>query len=377
MFACRRPLFDGRGQVAGAALMLSPQVEKALERALAGAGTAGEKRAEVADASTPGSGPLVYLDRLRESGELFVLLHAPEDDGPGVLAQGLRARGMGIASRSLESPGDLLVVEVGDLQAPVPAGSPAAIVAWGVASQEDAERARGAGATLFEGPHHLQVRPPGGQDASSSTSAILRLLALLGDDDSANSDVVEALRADPGVSYKLLRLVNSSGEEELDGSLEFALRVMGRTSLYRWLSVLLLRVQGDRSAARDEVILTCLTRGRFAEQLRRGPRSALVRDLPEPGACFLLGLFSRLDALMGTPMERILAGLQLHPEVEGALLRREGAGGTLLEIAEAVEAAAWPRLEGLLAAHGVEPEQAGEVWLDAGAWALEQVATPH
>jgi EAL and modified HD-GYP domain-containing signal transduction protein len=221
------------------------------------------------------------------------------------------------------------------------------------------------------------VRPRQGQDASSSTSAILRLLALLGDEDSSNAQVVDALRADPGVSYKLLRLVNSSGDDGLEASLEFAVRVMGRVSLHRWLSVLLLRLQEDRSGARDEVILSCLARGRFGELLRKGGASPLTRDLPEAGSCFLLGLFSRLDVLLGRPMEAVLAGLRLHPEVEGALLGGGGAGGVLLEVVEAAEGGDWERLSGLLAANGVDETESGRTWLEATAWALEQVATPH
>lgn len=381
MFACRRAVFDGAGRVVGATLLGSPELEAELLRAL---GAGGAEATSAIGVAGEGRRLLEYLDRLRAGGDLFVVLGSPE--GPEDLesaAAALRVRGLGVATREPGVKGsDLVLVEVEELGRAVGPGTVRAAgvvrpVAWGVARPEEHERARSAGVRLFDGPLYRQVRPRGPQDASSSTSAILRLLALLGDDRSSNAEVVEGLRADPGVSYKLLRLVNSSGEESLEASLEFALRVMGRASLHRWLSILLLRLQEDRSGGRDEVILSCLTRGRFGEVLRQGPRSALVRDLPESGGCFLLGLFSRLDVLMGRPMEGILSGLQLHPAVEGALLRKEGAGGALLDIAEAMEAGEWSRLTGLLAAHGVDGKGAGEAWLGATAWALDQVAAPH
>jgi EAL and modified HD-GYP domain-containing signal transduction protein len=54
-------------------------------------------------------------------------------------------------------------------------------------------------------------------------------------------------------------------------------------------------------------------------------------------SAFMTGVLSLVDVLLGTPMEKILAQLNLAEEVRLALLERKGALGSLLLLTEKLE----------------------------------------
>jgi c-di-GMP-related signal transduction protein len=254
------------------------------------------------------------------------------------------------------------------------AGTSCRPLAAGVREEAHHARALALGFSLLEGrfPHLLAVGAQG--EISSPCTTILRLLALLANDDCPDGVLVDALRADPGVSYKLLRLVNSTGDEGLRESLEFAVRVMGRSSLKRWLSILLVRAQERASPLKDELIFSSLVRARFGELVRAGPRTGLLRPLPDASGAFLPGLFSRLEELLGRPFAESLGGLRLHPDALLALVEEKGPAVGLLRVMKLAESGGCDELVPLMEAEGTEPEWLGDCWIEATHWAHEKTA---
>ena len=84
---------------------------------------------------------------------------------------------------------------------------------------------------------------------------------------------------------------------------------------------------------------------------------------------FLLGLCSKLDSLLGVPMDKAIAELPVTAEVRAALLGEHDAHRQVLEAVTQYERAAW--LEALTAASaaGLDEDTLPEAYLDALAWA--------
>lgn len=379
MQASRRPIVDRVPHAVGSTLILSSRFEselgKGMVRETQGQGLLDEAIQE-------------RLRRLKGPGAAYVSISA---DGPipaadrEVVATRLRAREFGSVLLpggeplpSLE-PFDLVRVDLtsaSDQEAlatiAATTGTGCRALAAGISDPAQRTRALELGFNLLEGPFP-RLEPMGAQaEMSSMSTTILRLLSLLATDDCPDGVLVDALRADPGVSYKLLRLVNSNGEEGLRESLEFAVRVMGRTSLKRWLSILLVRVQDAASPLRDELIFSSLVRARCGELVRAGPRTGILRPLPDASGAFLLGLFSRLDELLGRPAAEVLGGLKLHPDAIEALVSGTGPAAGLLELMRLAEVGAWDRVEPILRADDTDPEWFGDCWIEATFWAHEQ-----
>jgi EAL and modified HD-GYP domain-containing signal transduction protein len=160
---------------------------------------------------------------------------------------------------------------------------------------------------------------------------LLALMARLARD-ADSAEVVEAVKADVGLSYRLLRQLNSAAVApavEL-GSIEQAVALLGRNELYRWVSALLVR-EGPRRPAAAALQRMALARARFFELL------AEARGHTPAGALFTLGLASMLPQLLQVRMEDALASLHLHPQALSALLERDGPWADYLTLAEVLD----------------------------------------
>jgi EAL and modified HD-GYP domain-containing signal transduction protein len=244
------------------------------------------------------------------------------------------------------------------------------LLAKRVENQTVHEECLGLGFELFQGFHYFRPETLTSKDLSVQSISVVRLLNLLKDMNAKDAAIQEAFRADPTLSYKLLRMVNSAalGGRGVD-SIGHALRILGRDPLYRWLSMLLLAEGRSGSEVKTEIIKSSLLRGRMCELLGDGARGQMNRDIPPGGTLFLVGLFSHLDTLLQSPMDEMLEKIDLANGVKEALLEREGLAGTILSAVEAFEDAEWEAAEELLASLGTAPSILSDSYLDSVTWA--------
>jgi EAL and modified HD-GYP domain-containing signal transduction protein len=173
-------------------------------------------------------------------------------------------------------------------------------------------------------PREARALPPQARHLLALMSRLAR--------DADTAEVVAAVKVDVGLSYRLLRQLNSAAVApgvEL-GSIEQAVAMLGRNELYRWVTVLLVR-QGPQRPAAPALQAMALARARFFELL------AEARGDTPAGALFTLGLASLLPKLLQASMDETLAGLQLHPQAEAALMERQGPWDVYLVLAEMLD----------------------------------------
>jgi c-di-GMP-related signal transduction protein len=238
------------------------------------------------------------------------------------------------------------------------------LVTRGIDTWEAYEACAALGMDAFVGNLYMTTKPGSHPKGLNPAQAmILQLMDMV----RKNSDVRQLegiLKRDAGLSYKLLRYINSAGfglGAEIQ-SLRHAVTMLGYSPLYRWLSLLLATAS---NAGYSPVLMhTAVVRGRFAELLGKGfvPKSD-VENL------FVTGMFSLLDHLLGIPMEEVLENIQLSEPVTQALLSREGMYGPFLALAEACELKNNEHIGELADSLFVSPEQVNEAHLAALAWA--------
>ncbi|NRF68701.1 HDOD domain-containing protein [Aquincola sp. S2] len=194
----------------------------------------------------------------------------------------------------------------------------------------------------------------------AQTQQLLRLMNQLAQD-ADTAEVVKAIKADVGLSYRLLRQLNSAalspGGAEL-GSIEQAVALLGRNELYRWVSVLLVR-QAPARPVSSALQSMALARARFFELL------AESRGETPAGALFTLGLASMLPQLLQTRLVDALASLQLHRQAAAALLERQGPWVEYLTLAEVLDEGDLVEAAEMAAAYGGLPQV---LLLSAKAW---------
>ena len=179
------------------------------------------------------------------------------------------------------------------------------------------------------------LRAPAPAQAARGLNPAQAIILQLMDLVTRNADIraLEAvLKRDPAISYKLFRYINSVGfglGTEIH-SIRHAVTMLGYSTLYRWLALLLATASGSDYAA--PLMKTAIIRGRFAELL-----GATLLPKNEAENLFVAGMFSMLDRLLGQPMEEVLAQIPLSEALSEALLSRGGIYGPFLALAESCE----------------------------------------
>lgn len=177
-------------------------------------------------------------------------------------------------------------------------------------------------------------------------------------------------RRDASLYYKLLRMLSTAAQGTRGvESIRYAIRLLGRGTLQRWLTLLLASSFANSGGTAMELVHTAVVRGRFCELLGvRAKRSTSADTL------FLVGLFSLMDSLMRTTMGEVLARIDLAPDVRAALLERKGPYADFLSVVEGYEEGDWETVTRLAPKLGLSTVEVPEAYLEAVNWSREQVS---
>ena len=213
---------------------------------------------------------------------------------------------------------------------------PVRLLAEKVETREEFQRCHDLGFDLFQGYFFARPATMKRRRLDEGGGTLLKLLRLLMDDADIR-DIEAAFRASPGLTYKLLMLVNSVaiGLRQRIGTVRQAITMLGREQMRRWIQLALFGDNGERGL--DEPLLdAAAVRATFMEELaRHHPQLGTVPDAPDEA--FMVGILSLLDVLYDVTMEDLVRSLSLSESVASALLSREGPFGELLRFVEHME----------------------------------------
>lgn len=240
---------------------------------------------------------------------------------------------------------------------------PLGVVVDGVPGWDEFDACVGAGissvfANLCLAPREIKQTVKLGPQALQ----ILQLMHMV----QGNADIrhlEKVLKSDLTLSYKLLRYINSAGfglEVEIE-SPRHAVAMLGYAPMFRWLLMLLARTH--TTGFSPALMQAAMVRGRFAELLGQG---FLTRR--EAENLFVVGMFSFLDRLLGSPIKEVLDQLVLPEAVAEALLERKGVYAPVLALAEACEGEDRCAAD-IAQALSMKAEHVNQAHLSALAWA--------
>jgi len=232
------------------------------------------------------------------------------------------------------------------------------ILAEKVENHDEFEFCKRLGCHYFQGFFFSKPNIVSGRRIPDSRMALLRLLSRLQKPEIEFSEMDEIIRQDVSISYKLLRLINSSyyaRPKKID-SIRQALTLLGIRQIRDWVSLLSLSTIDDKPR---ELMVTAMIRGKMVEMLAEKIR---VKNA-ESG--FTVGLFSVLDALLDKPIIEILEYLPLTKDVSQALGSYEGRLGALLNNIILYEHGNWEKLH----YEGLGSEDFRDAYLAAVNWA--------
>jgi len=206
------------------------------------------------------------------------------------------------------------------------------LVAGRVESEDMHRICLDAGFDYFQGYYFAHPVVVEGRQLDASMQGLMRIINLL-NGDAEIAELERAFKAEPALTMNLLRLTNSvgAGLAVKVGSIRHAITVLGRKQLQRWLQLLAFSRGEGGGIAGNPLMEWAALRGRFLELLALHCHPAR-KDMPDKA--FLTGLISLMPNAIGMPIETIIDQIGLPPDVRGALVRRDGELGALLEVAE-------------------------------------------
>jgi len=241
----------------------------------------------------------------------------------------------------------------------------AKLMARNVEEHEDLELCQEVGFDLLQGYFFCRPRVVAESGVVPVNKvAQLRMLSELQQTDVEFDSLQEIIGRDVGLSYNLLRFINSaffSLPRRVD-SIRDALVLLGVMNVRKWATLMALADADDKPR---ELVVTALVRARMCEQL------AVAYQHRDTDGFFTTGLFSVVDALMDTSLVELLSSLPLSREIIEALLNYEGAKGRVLRAVLAYERGAFAEVGEL------PPTRAplADIYAESVEWATETLGT--
>lgn len=213
---------------------------------------------------------------------------------------------------------------------------PLQLLAEKVETQEEFRRCLDMGFDLFQGYYFAKPSLMEKKRMDESGATLLKLMRLLADD-AEILEIEHTFKESPGLTYKLLLLVNSVGTGVLNriDTVRHAIAILGRQQIKRWVQLALFASNDHRGMESPLVDISAVRAG-FMENMAGCHRSLKGRHDSGEKA-FMTGILSVLEKVYDISMDEVVKTLCLSREVREALCERKGGLGKLLHVAEMVE----------------------------------------
>jgi EAL and modified HD-GYP domain-containing signal transduction protein len=212
------------------------------------------------------------------------------------------------------------------------------LLAEKVESRDEFLQCHKLGFDYFQGYYFARPSVIEKRRVDEAAATMLKLMRLMAEDADIGK-VEQTFSRSPGLTYKLLLLVNSVsiGAREKIQTIRHAVAMLGRRRISQWVQLALFASDDSRGLMNPLVEMAAVRAG-FMQQL--ACRHPLLVENPEsPELAFTVGILSLLESIYDISIEETVETLNLSIEVRDALMSREGDLGRLLAIAESMEQA--------------------------------------
>jgi len=233
-----------------------------------------------------------------------------------------------------------------------------------VETAEDFQSAVDMGYVYFQGYFFSKPVVIHGSDVPGNKLNLMKIIHEVNRPDVEFKKVENIIKHDVSLSYKLLRLMNSAffGFVSNIESIRHALVLLGVKEIRKWVS--LLALSGLAVDKPEEILTSSVLRAKFCELLS-GRVGLGARDAD----CFLMGMFSLIDALVDKPMSEILTDLPLAGDVKDALMGGQNNLYDVLHLVTAYERGEWDDIASRAGRLALAEEALPNLYMQSVQWA--------
>ncbi|MBC2460307.1 EAL and HDOD domain-containing protein [Clostridium beijerinckii] len=238
-----------------------------------------------------------------------------------------------------------------------------------VENKEEYDEALKLGYSYFQGYYFSKPIVLSRKNIPTNKDTAIKILKLINKDDFDFNKLEELIIKDLGLSYKIIKLINSSAyclKNEVR-SIKYAIALLGRKEIIKWLYVVLLNDLKENNT--DELIKVSLQRAKLCE---------LICNMSEYKnkvySAYMVGLFSVMDAILNCSIEVILKELYIDDEIKEGLIEKDNFLNKILKLAINYEKGQWENVEFYTKEIGVNDNKLAEAYIDAIKWADDVVS---
>ncbi|MBK3495988.1 HDOD domain-containing protein [Viridibacillus sp. YIM B01967] len=240
------------------------------------------------------------------------------------------------------------------------------LLAEKVETRAQFHKAKNNGYELFQGYFFKQPQIIRGNDIPANLLQYYRVITSLGDEDPDIDDIAKQIEHDVAMSFKLLKLINSSSKRRKSkiGSIKQAILLLGLADLRKWVYILAYREseKNERDDMYDELMKASLCRAKVCEMVARNKFKVNYSEY------FLVGMFSLIDAILQQPMKGILLQLPLSDNIIETISGSETEMTPYLQLAIALDKLNWEKVGQLVNAIGISESDLYTIYQEANKW---------
>nr|WP_312579275.1 HDOD domain-containing protein [Sedimentibacter sp.] len=235
-----------------------------------------------------------------------------------------------------------------------------------VETREEYQLAMDMGYDYFQGYFFSKPVIIKGKEIDSLNINLIKIMNLLNENEPEYQKITEIIEKDLGLSYKLLKLVNSVffGSRSKIRYIKQALVQLGIIEIRKWIYVMMLK--DIQIIENKELIKTCFVRAKFMEllALEMGMRDRQFEY-------FMTGMFSSVDVLLNKDMKEIVNDLVLTDDVREALLGGNNEIKKVLDMVINYELLKLDDSEINKTTSGITREKVMNMYIEALTWVLK------
>lgn len=235
-----------------------------------------------------------------------------------------------------------------------------------VETQEEFKEALDIGYSYFQGYFFSKPLILSTRDIPTFKWSYINMLNNINKSELDIDKIEDIIKKDVGLSYKLLRFINSSafGFRVQIRSIKHALNLIGKQEIIKWLSLTTIREIGNDKP--DELLKISIIRAKFGELI-----SYEIGFEKRASDVFLMGMFSMIDALTNRPLNEVLNQLPITDDAKIALLGGQNYFGDIYNLIVACETGEWDNLNVYLNKLNLSEKQALDMYVEALNWGNE------
>ena len=246
------------------------------------------------------------------------------------------------------------------------------LLAEKVETHEEFERLKEAGFQYFQGYFLSRPEMVKHKNIDISTTSVAELVGISVSPVFDIDKVNRIFEKDVGLSFKLMRFINNPmfNKRQKIETLNHALRYLGQVELKKFIALLAIaNLKGNKPI---DLLVSSLARAHFCKLL-----SAAMGQKEDPPNSFILGLFSKIDALLDMSMADVLKSLPFSEAIVNVLCEVEKSGvlAVQYELCKALEHADWARVDTLANELQLPIDDVFSIYYEAIEWADMMKAT--